>query len=406
MDVPPFFLFKFVANNKPYFSSLFLFQKFTKFKIDNFLSNMKIEEFQKKFGIIGKSKEIKDLADIIMQVAPSDISILIYGESGVGKEVFARAIHGYSNRSDKQLVSVNCGAIPEGILESELFGHKKGSFTGATDTRKGYFEIADGGTLFLDEIAEMPLTTQVKLLRVLETKEFMKVGAETVTQVDARIIAATNKNLQTEVDSKHFREDLYFRLKAVTLNIPPLRRRKEDIIILVDHFASLYCEKNNAKVPKFTSGAYDLLQEYSWPGNIRELKNSVETAIALNRGELISEEAFMFLLNESNISAPVRNLPVYVKKTPEEVDREMILRALIEIKKDLIELKDLVYNNNSGEIKKYNVTEDEIIPLEELEKEAIIKALRFTKDNKKQAARLLKMNERTLYRKIKEYDIR
>jgi len=366
---------------------------------------MTIEEFQHNFGIVGKSKEIKDLADIIMQVAPSDISILIYGESGVGKEVFARAVHGFSKRADKQLVSVNCGAIPEGILESELFGHKKGSFTGATDTRKGYFEIADGGTLFLDEIAEMPLTTQVKLLRVLETKEFMKVGAETVTQVDTRIIAATNKNLQTAVDSKQFRDDLYFRLKAVTLNIPPLRQRKEDIIPLVDHFTALYCEKNQTEIPHFTTKAYDLLQEYPWPGNIRELKNSVETALALNRGNVISEEAFLFLIKDELLSAPSRNLPVYVKKTSEEVDREMILRALIEIKKDLIELKEIIYNNNSNEIKKYTVAADEIIPIEDLEKDAIIKALIYTKDNKKQAARLLKMNERTLYRKIKEYDI-
>lgn len=216
---------------------------------------MTIEEFQNKFGIIGRSKEIKDLVDVIMQVASSDISVLIFGESGAGKEVFARAIHGYSSRSAKQLVSVNCGAIPEGILESELFGHKKGSFTGAIETRKGYFEIADGGTLFLDEIAEMPLTTQVKLLRVLETKEFMRVGAETVTHVDARIVAATNKNLESEVEKKHFREDLYFRLKAVTLNIPPLRKRKEDIIELANHFVQLYCEKNNIEKPVITPGA-------------------------------------------------------------------------------------------------------------------------------------------------------
>lgn len=367
---------------------------------------MTIEEFQHKFGIIGKSTEIRDLADIIMQVATSDISILIYGESGVGKEVFAQAIHGYSSRSDKQLVSVNCGAIPEGILESELFGHKKGSFTGATETRKGYFEIADGGTLFLDEIAEMPLTTQVKLLRVLETKEFMKVGAETVTRVDARIIAATNKNLQIAVDSRQFREDLYFRLKAVMLNIPPLRKRKEDIVDLTNHFAKQYCEKNNTAIPLITPQAYASLQEYPWPGNIRELKNSVETAIALNRGTILTEESFLFLLKEDMVSAPSRNLPVHVKKTSEEVDREMILRALIEIKKDLIELKELVYNNNNErDEKKYELNVNDIIPMEELEKEAIIKALAFTKDNKKQAARLLRMNERTLYRKIKDYNI-
>jgi DNA-binding NtrC family response regulator len=367
---------------------------------------MTVEQFQQKFGIVGKSKEIKDLSDIIMQVAPSDISVLIYGESGTGKEVFARAVHGYSTRSENQLVSVNCGAIPEGILESELFGHKKGSFTGATETRKGYFEIADGGTLFLDEIAEMPLTTQVKLLRVLETKEFMKVGAETVTQSDARIIAATNKNLQTEVDTKHFREDLYFRLKAVTLNIPPLRKRKEDIMELVNHFVKQYCQRNNTSEPVITNQAFDILQNYAWPGNIRELKNSIETAIALNKGNILTDESFAFLLKDEVISARQRNLPVFVKKSSEEVDREMILRALIEIKKDLIELKQIVYNNNTErEEKKYDITGDDIIPLEELEKEAIIKALSYTKDNKKQAARLLKMNERTLYRKIKEYNI-
>ncbi|MHB8907018.1 MAG: sigma 54-interacting transcriptional regulator, partial [Melioribacteraceae bacterium] len=197
---------------------------------------MKIEEFQKKFGIIGKSHEIRDLVDIAMQVAQSDISVLITGESGVGKEIFAQAIHGYSRRANKELVSVNCGAIPEGILESELFGHKKGSFTGSTEDRKGYFEVADGGTLFLDEIAEMPLTTQVKLLRVLETQEFMRLGSETVTKVDVRIIAATNKNLQREVDSKKFRNDLYFRLKAVSLNIPPLRERRGDILDLTSLF--------------------------------------------------------------------------------------------------------------------------------------------------------------------------
>jgi len=366
---------------------------------------MTVEHFQEKYGIVGKSKEIRELVDIIMQVAPSDISVLIYGESGAGKEVFARAIHAASRRSDNQMVSVNCGAIPEGILESELFGHKKGAFTGATETRRGYFEIADGGTLFLDEIAEMPLTTQVKLLRVLETKEFMRVGAETVTQVDTRIIAATNKNLQEEVDKKQFREDLYFRLKAVMLNIPPLRRRKEDIEELVVHFTDLYCEKNNISVPVITPRAYDFLREYPWPGNIRELKNSIETAIALNRGNALDDGSFSFLINANVPAEPSRNLPVYVKKTSEEVDREMILRALIEIKKDLIELKELVYNNQEENNKKYTLSVDEITPIEELEKEAIIKALNYTKDNKKQAARLLKINPRTLYRKIREYNI-
>jgi transcriptional regulator with GAF, ATPase, and Fis domain len=229
---------------------------------------MNTEEFQDKYGIIGNSKRTKDLVNVIQQVASSDISILITGESGVGKEVFARAIHHASNRANNKLVNVNCGAIPEGLLESELFGHEKGSFTGASDSRKGYFEIADKGTLFLDEIGEMSLTTQVKLLRVLETNEFMRLGSERVTSVDVRIIAATNKSLQNEVEKKHFRNDLYFRLKAVTLTIPPLRERKEDILPLANHFIKNYTERNNLPEFEFSEDVADLLVSYYWPGNV------------------------------------------------------------------------------------------------------------------------------------------
>ena len=262
---------------------------------------MTVEQFKKQYGIIGNTKEINDLIDITMQVAKSDISILIYGESGVGKEVFAQAIHGFSNRSDKQLVSVNCGAIPEGILESELFGHKRGSFTGATEGRKGYFEIADSGTLFLDEIAEMPLTTQVKLLRVIETKEFMRLGAETVTKVDVRIITATNKDLQREVDAGRFREDIYFRLKAVTLSLPPLRRRKSDIPEFANHFINFFASANHRKPPTLTEEALEVLQNYSWPGNIRELKNTVETAVALDKNGVLNASAFASLYVEPEV---------------------------------------------------------------------------------------------------------
>jgi transcriptional regulator with GAF, ATPase, and Fis domain len=362
------------------------------------------EQFKKEYGIIGNSKEINDLVDITMQVAKSDISVLIYGESGVGKEIFAKAIHGFSSRADRQLVSVNCGAIPEGILESELFGHKKGSFTGAVDTRKGYFEIADGGTLFLDEIAEMPLTTQVKLLRVIETKEFMKLGAETVTNVNVRIIAATNKDLQREVDTGRFREDLYFRLKAVTLTIPPLRKRKGDIPSLVEQFAAAFAESNKRKTPVITEDAYQALMEHSWPGNIRELKNTVETAIALNKNGILNASSFASLYKEE-IQMNNRNLPVFLKRSPEEVDRELMYRALFEIKKDLIELKDLFYQrqNEIYNVPKHNT--EQVIPLDELEKEAIINALEAARGHKRNAAKLLKISERTLYRKLKEYDI-
>ncbi len=367
---------------------------------------MTVEEFKKQFGIVGKSKEINDLVDISMQVAKSDISILIYGESGVGKEIFARAIHGYSGRTDKQLVSVNCGAIPEGILESELFGHKRGSFTGAVETRKGYFEIADGGTLFLDEIGEMPLTTQVKLLRAIETKEFMKIGAETVTKVDVRIIAATNKDLQVEVDSRRFRKDLYFRLKAVSLSIPPLRSRKEDIDELVNYFVTQYCALNNIIIPQISPEAIDLLREYKWPGNIRELKNSVESAIALNRGNKIDSSAFISLLKDDSENQISKNLPVYLKKSPEEVDREIFYRALFEIKKDLIDIKDMIYQNqNESNVRQNHRNPDEIIPMNEVEKLAIQNALEATRGNKKKAAQLLNISQRTLYRKIKDYGI-
>ncbi|MCW8810993.1 MAG: sigma-54 dependent transcriptional regulator, partial [Ignavibacteriaceae bacterium] len=303
---------------------------------------MNREEFKKINGIVGRSSEINDLVDIVLQVSSTDITILIYGESGVGKEVFARAIHNSSKRAGKELISVNCGAIPEGILESELFGHKRGSFTGAVESRKGYFEIADGGTLFLDEIAEMPLTTQVKLLRAIEFQEFMKIGAETVTKVDVRIITATNKDLQEEVNSRKFREDLYFRLKAVTLSIPPLRKRKEDIELLVNYFLEGYAAVNKIDLPHIKPEAMDLLVDYDWPGNVRELKNAVETATALNRNGVLDVDSFSQLFVQKENPYQNRNLPVFLRKTPEDADREILYRALFEIKKDLIELKDLV----------------------------------------------------------------
>lgn len=367
---------------------------------------MTVEEFKKEFGIIGRAKEIRDLIDISMQVAKSDISILIYGESGVGKEIFARAIHGFSNRADKPLVSVNCGAIPEGILESELFGHKKGSFTGAVESRKGYFEISDGGTLFLDEIAEMPLTTQVKLLRAIETKEFMKLGSETVTKVDVRFITATNKDLQHEVDAKRFRNDLYFRLKAVTLTIPPLRKRPGDIEEFARYFINNYCTENKITLPKITNEALNLLREYNWPGNVRELRNAIETAVALNRDGILDVSSFQSLIIKEETEFSNRNLPVFLKKSSEEADRELLYRALFELKKDILELKDLITERHREVYAPEHQSQaSEVVSLDDAQREAIKNALEYSKGNKRMASDMLNISERTLYRKIKEYGL-
>jgi transcriptional regulator with PAS, ATPase and Fis domain len=365
---------------------------------------MQIEEIQKQFGIIGKSKEIRDLIDIINQVAPSDISILIYGESGVGKEVFAKAIHGLSKRASSSIISVNCGAIPEGILESELFGHKKGSFTGASESRKGYFELADGGTLFLDEIAEMPISTQVKLLRAIESKEFIKVGAETVTKVDVRFIAATNKDLQNEVAAKKFREDLYFRLKAVSIEIPPLRKRKIDIEELTYFFLNSFISNNKTDPIKIDYSAIDLLKDYSWPGNVRELKNTIETAAALCRNGILSKENILPLLSFPVNEEVNRNVPVPLRKSAEDLERDFIYRALFELKRDILELKEILLEKNYEVASKMG-TEKDIIPVEEMEKKAILDALEKTKFNKRLAAKLLNINERTFYRKLEKYNI-
>ncbi|MFI5236578.1 MAG: sigma-54 interaction domain-containing protein [Ignavibacteriales bacterium] len=366
---------------------------------------MNKEEFKKQNGIIGRSNEINNLVDTVMHVSQSDITILIYGESGVGKEIFARAIHNSSKRAGNELISVNCGAIPEGILESELFGHKKGSFTGAFENRKGYFEIADSGTLFLDEIAEMPLSTQVKVLRAIEFKEFMRIGGENITKVDVRIIAATNKDLQEQVDRRRFREDLYFRMKAVTLNIPPLRNRKEDIELLIHHFLTEYSNTSKIALPAITPEAIEILVNYNWPGNVRELKNTIETAVALNRTGILDEDSFTELVTQREESFSSRHLPVFLRKTPEDADRELFYRALFEIKKDLVELKDLVIQTSGDASVKGDHSKKNVFSLDELEKETIKAALDKTRGNKRKASKLLNISERTLYRKIKQYDL-
>jgi DNA-binding NtrC family response regulator len=380
----------------------------------------KREEIQEKYGIYGESQAIKEIIAVIEQVAPTDITVLITGESGVGKELVARAIHGESKRANGPFVIVNSGAIPEGILESELFGHEKGAFTGAIETRKGYFEMADGGTIFLDEIGDMPMTTQVKILRVIETGEFMRVGSSQLRKVDVRVITATNKNLEDEVKRGNFREDLYYRLRSVNIYIPPLRERREDIPILFEKFVAEFCQKNKVAFAGITNDAMQVLISYHWPGNVRELKNFVESILILENGKIIDANMVRkYLKYDLSGFDFTRNLPIRYGKTSEQADRELIYRALIDIKGDLIEIKNLLDNlatfiskqitsplalpEAKVDLKTGTVIEN--FSLIDMEKRMIQAALERFNWNKRLAARALKISERTLYRKIKEYGL-
>ena len=396
-----------------------------------------IQKIKKQSGIIGSSDEITQVLEMICQVAPVDISVLISGESGAGKEIVAKALHKTSKRSNESLVVVNCGAIPEGIIESELFGHKKGSFTGAGNDKKGYFEEANKGTVFLDEIGETPLETQVKLLRVLENGEFMRVGEAKTRKTDVRLIAATNKDLHQMVNNGEFRQDLYFRLKTVTVVIPPLRKRPQDISAFVERFSLEFTRSNDIRYRGFTPEAIRLMKRYDWPGNVRELKHFIEKIIVLNKGERISVENVQKELFDSKITNPIQNtaLPVLVDKTTNKAEIDLILRQLFMLKQDteLIQkliLKGDVSNRVSdpikdiGEIVKGNIsiTEKSMeiieengyfinssaigdISIKELEKEAIIRTLKYFNNNRRKTARSLGVSERTLYRKIDEYGL-
>jgi DNA-binding NtrC family response regulator len=377
------------------------------------------EEFQQQHGIIGKTVEMQEIVDVIQQVAPSDITVLITGESGTGKEVIAKAIHKASKRSAKPMISVNAGAIPEGIIESELFGHEKGAFTGASETRKGYFELADGGTMFLDEIGELPVGTQVKFLRILESGEFMRVGSAAQRKVDVRIIAATNKDLESEVRNGNFRADLFYRLRSVNIRIPPLRERKEDIPFFVEEFARQVCEKNHMTFGGVTSDAMEVLRAYHWPGNVRELRNVVESMIVIEKGKQIDAQTVRKYLKEFHDNGTGRNLPVYTRKTPEQVERELIYRALLEVKNDIMEMKDLLRRGfapgrivssdhpqyEDATVASSDIGGEAIVPWDKLEKRSIIEALERFKGNRRLASKALNISERTLYRKIKEYGI-
>ncbi|MFC1569673.1 sigma-54 interaction domain-containing protein, partial [bacterium] len=342
---------------------------------------------------------------------------LITGESGTGKEVIARAIHRLSPRNEHSLISVNCGAIPEGILESELFGHEKGAFTGASDSRKGYFESADGGTIFLDEIGEMPLATQVKLLRVLESQAFMRVGGSKSIQVNVRVLAATNKNLEEAVRRGEFRNDLFYRLNAVHLTAPPLRQRREDIQLLIVQFTEDICAKNKIECPLFTDEAMNQLLEYQWPGNIRELRNVVERLIIFEKGHAIDEIMVQRHLPQSGSTD--QQLPMVVHKPSDQAERELILRALLDIRVALEDLRRLMvsYHERSIGQSSWVPQGKEIVPesdvekeapiqtIQELEKQQIEKALLRFRHNRRKVAKALGIGERTLYRKLKEYHI-
>ncbi len=371
-----------------------------------------IDHIRETLGLIGQSEAFRQVLETVWQVAPTSVTVLIFGESGTGKEMVARALHELSPRKNKPMLTVNCGAIPEGILESELFGHEKGSFTGAQDMRKGYFELADGGTLFLDEIGELPHVMQVRLLRVLEGSEFMRVGGNHALKVDVRVIAATNRDLATAMRRGEFRKDLFYRLNAVNISLPSLRERKDDIRPLAGHFAEEVSRSNRIPFGGFTEDAFQFLETYPWPGNIRELRNVVERVLILGKGRAVDRAMLESHLQES--AAPERNLPVVVHKTSEEAERELIYRALLDIRLTLEDLRHLIVAGPPVRIPAFR-EEDEWkgAPQQEaqdstvrrMEKSLIEKNLKQFKGNRKKTAAALGIGERTLYRKLKEYGI-
>ncbi|MDR1980685.1 MAG: sigma-54 dependent transcriptional regulator [Tannerellaceae bacterium] len=382
-----------------------------------------IQQIKQRYGIIGNNPALNRAIDVALQVAPTDMSVLITGESGVGKETFPQIIHQNSSRKHGQYIAVNCGAIPEGTIDSELFGHEKGSFTGALADRKGYFEVADGGTVFLDEVGELPVPTQARLLRVLETGEFIKVGSSKVLKTNVRIVAATNVNLDRAVAEGKFREDLYYRLNTVPIEVPPLRNRADDIILLFRKFASDCAEKYRMPAIHLDDEARRLFVSYRWPGNVRELKNITERISIIEESRDITAGILQQYLPDTGIG----KLPVLVKKDTDQKffnsEREILYQVLFDMKKDVTELKTLVHDIMNGNrqmtvsdedypcthpitpIQEAEPVEEETFSLEDVEREMIRKALEKHNGRRKNAAADLKISERTLYRKIKEYNL-
>ncbi|WP_040248406.1 sigma-54 interaction domain-containing protein [Psychroserpens mesophilus] len=419
-----------------------------------------IQAIKQRFGIIGNNEKLNRAIEKAIQVSPTDISVLVTGESGVGKESIPKIIHQLSHRKHGKYIAVNCGAIPEGTIDSELFGHEKGAFTGATQTRSGYFEVADGGTIFLDEVGELPLTTQVRLLRVLENGEFIKVGSSKVQKTNVRIVAATNVNMFEAIKKEKFREDLYYRLSTVEINIPPLRERQEDIHLLFRKFASDFALKYKMPTIKLNDDAVDILLKFRWNGNIRQLRNVAEQISVLEQNRTITAATLRGYL--PNASA---NLPAVISNSKAESDfsneREILYKVLFDMKSDLNDLKkltmELMKSGNANEVQKDNehliqkiyggkkeeaydndfedlevlpitekqdafvettedtsqdkyhfaeeIEEEETLSLHDKELELIKKSLERHNGKRKLAAAELGISERTLYRKIKQYDL-
>ncbi len=401
--------------------------------------SLDIDKIRRSVGIIGESESIQEMLTTIGQVANTNILVLITGESGSGKEMVAKAIHKNSRRKFENLVTVNCAAIPSGIIESELFGHKKGSFTGATENRKGYFEAADKGTIFLDEIGELPLETQAKLLRVIEQGEFLRVGDTKSQKVDVRIIAATNRKLAEEVSKGNFRQDLYYRLKTVTVNVAPLRDHISDLYLYIERFGLEFTAKNDIPFKGFSTEAIQAMKKHSWPGNVRELKNSVESLIVMNRGERITDEMVHKYLGLDEYNADP-NLPVFISDDPDKMERELILKQLLFLRQDVNELKQMLvgrtpsaeepiqpanpalylppphqseFVDHGGRTNIEDGTataiQDEVLgelTMDELEHEIIERTLDKFNGNRRKTAKSLNISERTLYRKINDYGIK
>ena len=411
---------------------------------------MTLQDIKQRFGIIGHNALLERALDVARQVAPTDLSVLINGESGTGKEAFPQIIHQFSARKHGQYIAVNCGAIPEGTIDSELFGHEKGSFTGAHEARKGYFEVADGGTIFLDEVGELPLSTQARLLRVLESGEYIKVGSSKVQKTNVRVVAATNINFNVAIEKGKFREDLFYRLNTVPINLPPLRERKDDILLLFKKFANDFATKYRIPSIKLKSEAENAMLNYYWPGNIRQLKNITEQISIIEKDrEITLESLLLYLPNYNTNKLPALSNGSFQSGNTSDVnERDLLYKVLFEMKKELNDLKTVVHTiiktgnvtsinpdqikqseenystssiplSSSNELTIHNpivvsnsktdfvqpIEIEESLSLQDKEMDMIKKALKKHKGKRKYAAQELGISERTLYRKINEYHI-